>query len=82
MAEHAHPIESEDSQLERRQLVLVKRGHRYLFRYEAGAEVKVLNELIAMAADPTCNLDWFDAAVLSHQMGQRLGPQLDALLKL
>jgi hypothetical protein len=27
------------------------------------------------------NLDWFDAAVLSHQMGQRLGRKLERIHK-
>jgi len=63
----------------RRQLVLVKNGHRYVFRYERGEETKVLAGLVEMARDPKSDLDWFDAAVLSHQLGQRMSEQLDRL---
>ena len=64
---------------DRRQLVLVKNGHRYVFRYERGEETKVLAGLVEMARDPKSELDWFDAAVLSHQLGQRMSEQLDRL---
>jgi hypothetical protein len=64
---------------DRRQLVLVKNGHRYVFRYERGEETKVLSGLVEMAKDPKSELDWFDAAVLSHQLGQRMSEQLDRL---
>ncbi len=63
----------------RRQLVLVKNGHRYVFRYERGEETKVLAGLVEMARDPKSELDWFDAAVLSHQLGQRMSEQLERL---
>jgi len=54
-----------------RQLVLLKKGHRYVFRYQVGEEAKVLASLVEMARDPHSELDWFDAAVLSHQLGHR-----------
>jgi len=72
------PVEPYDEQ-NRRQLVLVKNGHRYVFRYERGEETKVLAGLVEMARDPKSELDWFDAAVLSHQLGQRMSEQLDRL---
>ena len=71
-------VEPFDAQ-NRRQLVLVKSGHRYVFRYERGEETKVLAGLVEMARDPKSELDWFDAAVLSHQLGQRMSEQLDRL---
>ena len=40
-----------------------------------------MSELAAIAEDPTSPLDWFDAAMLSHQMGQRLGHQFEDLIK-
>lgn len=64
-----------------RQLVLMKHGRRYIFRYAPGEEVKLLDELVCLAGDPTSELDWFDAAVLSHQMGQRFGHVFENLLK-
>ena len=63
----------------RRQLVLIKHGHRYVFRYERGEETKVLSGLIDLARDPQNELDWFDAAVLSYQMGRRLETELDKI---
>ncbi len=64
-----------------RQVILLKRGHRWVFRYSTGDELRVMNELAAMAEDPTSPLDWFDAAMLSHQMGQLLGHQFEYLMK-
>jgi hypothetical protein len=62
-------------------LVLVKYGQRYVFRYEAGGEAQVLHRIVEMVRDPDTDLDWFDAAVLSHQMGQRMSEQLEDLIK-
>ena len=64
-----------------RQLALVKRGHRYVFRYGSGEESKILEELVELARDPTVDLDWFDAAVLTHQLGRQMSEQLDRILK-
>ena len=64
-----------------RQLTLMKKGHTYLFRYEAGDEAELLRILIEQAQDANCPLDWFDAAVLSHQMGHRMAEEMQALLK-
>ncbi len=54
------------------QLLLVKGEHRYLFRYFDGREKDVMRAFIELASDRTTEFDWFDAAVLSHQMGQQL----------
>ena len=75
---HDEPVEPFDAD-GRRQLVLVKNSHRYVFRYDLGEETKVLAGLVEMARDPHSELDWFDAAVLSHQLGQRMSEQLDRL---
>ena len=66
---------------ETRQLTLVKKGHFYLFRYGSGQEATLIQTLIEKAEDPKCPLDWFDAAVLSHQMGHRMAGQMQKLLK-
>lgn len=58
------------------QLVLVKQGQRYVFRYTPGEEAALLDSLAAMARDPHNDLTWFDAAVLSHQLGCRLSQNL------
>lgn len=62
-----------------RQLVLNKKGHRYIFRYSVGQEATFLKGIQALAMSKDSDLNWFDAAVLSHQMGQRLGQDLHQL---
>lgn len=62
-----------------RQLSLVKGKHRYLFRYHPGNEADVIGAFANLASDGTTDFDWFDAAVLSYQMGRRLELELDEL---
>jgi hypothetical protein len=59
------------------QLSLVKGPHRYVFRYPPGREADVIGSFAVLAADPRSEFDWFDAAVLSYQMGRRLELELD-----
>ena len=66
---------------EARQLTLIKKGQYYLFRYMPGDEAALIQSLIEKAEDPRCALDWFDAAVLSHQMGHRMAAEMQTLLK-
>ncbi len=63
-----------------RQLVLVKKAQRWVFRYRPGEETAVLESLARSARDPQTDLDWFDAAVLSHQMGDRMSNQLKSIM--
>lgn len=60
-----------------RTLSLVKGPDRFVFRYAAGNETQVIDALAALAADRDSRFDWFDAAVLSYQMGRRLEMELD-----
>ena len=60
-----------------RQLSLVKGAHRYVFRYHPGREADVIAAFAAMAEDRDSDFDWFDAAVLSYQLGRRLETALD-----
>lgn len=62
-----------------RQLSLVKGEHRYLFRYYPGNEADLIAAFAGLAGDKNCDFDWFDAAVLSYQMGRRLEMELDEL---
>lgn len=64
-----------------RELVLVKNGQRYVFRCAPGDEPDLLRRLGDLVRDPRMDLDWFDAAVLSHQIGKRLGTQLQRMQK-
>ncbi len=62
-----------------RHLSLVKGHHRYVIRYTGGREADVIDALASLASDPESEFDWFDAAVLSYQMGRRLEMELDQL---
>lgn len=54
----------------RRSLTLVKGTEHYIFRYYEGDETSVLSALVSLAGDPDSDFDWYDAAVLSYQLGQ------------
>ena len=70
----------EPSAAARRLLSLSKAGHEYRFSYEAGEERQVLDALAELAqrriggpgGGDAAPLDWFDAAVLGHQLGGHL----------
>jgi len=62
-----------------RQLSLVKGEERFIFRYQSGHEAEVIDAFAEMAADPNSAFDWFDAAVLSYQLGRRLETELDQI---
>jgi hypothetical protein len=62
-----------------RQLSWVKGEERFVFRYEAGHEPEVIDAFASLAGDETSCFDWFDAAVLSYQMGRRLETELDQI---
>lgn len=63
-------------------LSMVKGKHRFVFRYAEGHEAALLSSFVAMANDPDSEFDWFDAAVLSYQMGQQLSRELDPVAPL
>ncbi len=51
-------------------LTLVKSGHKYVFRYSAGHENEIVDEIVRLAEDAHTHLDWLDAATLSFQVAQ------------
>lgn len=63
-------------------LSMVKGPHRYVFRYVEGHESALLASFVALANNPDSEFDWFDAAVLSYQMGQQLSRELDSVAQL
>lgn len=65
---------------DKKTLSLTKGEHQYIFRYEAGDESAVLDSLVEMVKGRATSLDWFDAAVLSHQLGQHLAKELKAFM--
>lgn len=54
------------------QFSLVKGAERYVVRCGAGNEEEVIGQLMTWAESPDLDFDWFDAAVLSRQITQRL----------
>ena len=62
-----------------RQLSLVKGEERFVFRYQAGQEPEIIDTFASLAANQRSSFDWFDAAVLSYQMGRRLEKELDQI---
>lgn len=64
---------------EPRDLVLVKDGRRLVFRCGPGGEAAMIRQLAEMAEDPENDLTWFDAAVLSHQLGERFSRQIQKM---
>ncbi|MFI4862126.1 MAG: hypothetical protein ACIAXF_15785 [Phycisphaerales bacterium JB063] len=61
------------------QIALVKNGKRHVFTCVPGTEAEVLNEIALMVSDPANGLTWFDAAVLSHQLGERMSKRLEQM---
>lgn len=50
------------------QVVLHRRGHRWVFRWEPGGENDLIDRLTSLADDEASPLDWYDAAVLTHHV--------------
>jgi len=63
--------------MELRQLSLVKGAHKYIFRYTCGSEAQVIDAFTGLVDDPGGDFDWFDAAVLSYQLGKQLHDDLE-----
>jgi len=40
----------------------------------------MLSHLAELARDSSSDLDWFDVAVLSHQIGQQMGRQFQEMM--
>jgi hypothetical protein len=62
-----------------RQLSLLKGPERFVFRYRVGDEADVIQAFATLASNEERDFDWFDAAVLSYQMGRRLEEQMDEI---
>jgi len=66
-----------------RNLTFAKSGHTFVFRYAPGYEDEVVDEIMQLAEDEDCSLDWLDAATLSFQIAQHAaGASPDALTTL
>jgi len=75
----SHPSTTERPDDAARELTLIKQGRRWVFRYAPGGETEVLHTLVDAARSRRSDLDWFDAAVLAHQMGEKMRQRLRTL---
>lgn len=57
-------------------LTLTKGAEHFRFTYEVGCERQMLDHLVDLVHQPQLNFDWFDCAVLSHQLGMQLAEDL------
>lgn len=48
---------------------VVSDGETYIYRYEKGGDLQVLQQLVADAEDPAHPLTWFTAAHLAAKLG-------------
>ena len=49
-------------------LMLMKGEHAWKFRWADGDEHRLVDALSDLAADPEVGFDWFDAAMVRHQL--------------
>jgi hypothetical protein len=61
------------------EIVLLKAGHRWVFRYLAGEEPGALRCIAHLAAEGSAHLDWQDATMLARQMGKRMSRGFEEL---
>lgn len=59
-----------------RVVTLQRDGQVYRFAYRVGKEHELLNQLATIVDDPSNPLTWFDAAILSHKVGQSLAERM------
>lgn len=63
-----------------KQIEVSKGDQRFVMRYDVGQESRVLDELIAMVHKRELGFDWYDAAVMSHALGQHLAKEAKSFL--
>ncbi|MEM1355174.1 MAG: hypothetical protein AAGC44_05880 [Planctomycetota bacterium] len=68
--------------LDENRIALVKNGKRHVFSCMPGEEADLLNQIALMVSDPASELTWFDAAVLSHQLGERMSQRIQDMAQL
>ena len=69
VAEHTAPDGS-------RQVVLTKNEQRHVLACGVGRESELLARLTGIVNDTSNDLTWFDAALVCHQLGERMGAWL------
>lgn len=63
-------------EVSRSPVTLVKGGHTWTFSCDSGSEPELLRRLSELARGGDVPFDWFDAAIVSHQLNKRLKPGL------
>lgn len=76
---HPHAAEPAAAPRDAYDLVLEQDDRRFVFRVRPGQESDVLARLSVMADDPDEPLTWYQAALLSDQIGQVLRHRLGDL---
>jgi len=77
MADHTRNKTEKDRNTDQREPVtLVKGSHRWTFTCDPGDEPALLRRLAELADGKDVPFDWFDAALVSHQLSNRLRPGL------
>lgn len=56
----------------REPVTLVKGGHRWSFSCDPGDEPELLRRVTELARGEDVPFDWFDAALVTHQLSKRL----------
>jgi len=51
-------------------VVLVKGEHQWRFEWEAGQEISTVKAITEIAKSTETNFDWFDAAMVCHEMSK------------
>lgn len=80
MADTNNPTIKPQDRRPQQTISLVKGKHTFCFKYDQGDENAVLDALADMVKRRDLPFDWFDAAVLSHQLGQHLSKELQGYL--
>jgi hypothetical protein len=62
----------QNTDLAARRLTLAKGRHRWAFSCAPGEERELLRTLTDLALRPEAPFDWFDAALVGHQIARRL----------
>lgn len=57
--------------MEKREISLKKDNRDYVFRYEAGDEDRIIDEVVRLAEDDETDVNWLDAATLGFQLAQQ-----------
>lgn len=74
--ETTQALAAQFEELGEHEFALVKNGKRYVFDCAPGHEAQTLNEIAEMVTRNDSDLTWFDAAVLSHRLGERMSQRL------